>query len=225
MKKHFFKHCVLVVMLLLSFSARSQNFEGSITYKVEVANPMPDKISDSDWQKIKKEKFGEKGYLVQKYYYKENNYLSEIEAGNQKGYQVYNPKDGLLYAWQLNSDSAVTVDSKKTLDTFVGFKESEKTETILGIPCKSVIVETSFGKTILWYNSNYFKMDAKFYAGHTYGHWEQILKRIGCLPLKIESAGLMNHMVQTAIEYKQTSVSPEQFKIPAFKVVIANPIN
>ena len=77
----------------------------------------------------------------------------------------------------------------------------------------------------LWYNSDYFTMDAAMYKGHKYGHWEQILKKIGCLPLKMEQEGFMTHIVQTAIDFKEESISDNQFSIPKFKTIIENPVN
>jgi len=73
-------------------------------------------LSEEDFQKILKEKFGEKGHIVQKQYYKESKYLSEMEVGPELGYQVYNPEDGLLYSWQQGTEAVVTLDSKKYMD-------------------------------------------------------------------------------------------------------------
>ena len=78
---------------------------------------------------------------------------------------------------------------------------------------------------ILWFNSKHFRMDAKFYKGHKYGHWEEILKKTGCLPLKIEQKGFMAHVVQTAVVYEKTPVDDKKFIIPTFKTVIVNPAN
>lgn len=163
--------------------------------------------------------------MIQKYFYKNAAYISEVEAGNQKGFQAYNPKDGLLYSWQKNSDSAVTVSSKKYMDKFIEIIDSKETDTILGILCKSVIVKSKMGQMTLWYNSEHFKMDAELYKGHIYGHWEQILNKIGCLPLKMEQKGFMSHIVQTIIEFKKMPINDKKFEIPKFKEIIENPIN
>ncbi len=208
---------LIALITLLSFSSYGQSFEGSITYKLEAFNPNPEMIPDSTWQDGVRSQFGNKGYLLQKYFYKKGNYISEIEAGKEEGFQAYNPKDGLIYSWQAKSDTVITINSRKYMDELVEIIDSEDSDTILGIPCKSVIVKSKMGKMTLWYNSEYFKMDADFYKGHIYGHWEQILKRIGCLPLKIEQKGLMVHIVQTAIEFEEISVEDKKFEIPDFK--------
>jgi hypothetical protein len=77
----------------------------------------------------------------------------------------------------------------------------------------------------LFYNSDYFKMDAANYKGHKYGHWEQILLKTGCLPLRMEQKGFMTHIVQTATDFKEEPISKNQFLVPKFKTIIKNPVN
>lgn len=213
------------ILSLISITTRAQSFEGSITYKVEAHNPMPDMLTEEQWQELIKEQFGERGYMIQKYYYKQDKYLSAIDAGAQHGFQAYNPNDKLLYSWQANSDTATTVDSRKYLDEFVSITANDTVATIMNIPCQSITVKSKMGSMTVYYNSDYLKMDTDLYKGHVYGHWEQILKHTGCLPLKIESNGFMSKIVQTATEFKQESISDDRFAIPKFKTVIANPAN
>lgn len=212
---------ILFVLAFLSISGYGQSFEGWIVYKAEVLNPSP-MIPDSLWKEMIKEQLGERGYIVQKYYYKKGNYMSSIDAGKEKGFQVFNPKDKLLYSWQSGSDTAVTVSSTESPDQIVKIIDSEQRDTIMGIPCKCVILKLEMGEITLWYNSAYLKMDASYYKGHIYGHWEEILKKIGCLPLKIEQKGPMAHYVQTATQYKEVAVNDKQFEIPEFKVILEN---
>jgi len=203
----------------------SQNFEGWILYKSEILNPNPGKISDEEWKEAMKEQLGERGYMLQKYHYKKGNYMSEIDAGKQSGYQTYNPEDGLLYGWQTASDSAMTSDSRKYMDELVEISHTDETVTVMGIDCRSIIIKSKFGSMTIWYNSDHFKMDASLFEGHKYGHWEAMLQAIGCLPLKSEMQMMGMRMVQTAIEYKETQVDDEVFEIPEFRVITANPFN
>lgn len=218
------KLCVLYLTFTVSISY-GQTFEGWITYKMEALNPNTKMIPDSTWQKGIKEQFGERGHIIQKYFYKKYKYISEMDAGKETGFQAYNSKDKLLYSWQLNSDTAITVDSRKYMDELVEINDSAAVDTIMGIPCKSIIVKSKMGQMTLWYNSDYFKMDASLYKGHKYGHWEQILKKIGCLPLKMEQKGFMTHIVQTAIDFKEVPINDNQFTIPKFMTIIENPVN
>ncbi len=223
MKYRFF---LLLLFLFLSVSkVSSQSFEGWISYNVEAHNPSPEMIPDSAWQKGIKQQFGERGYMIQKYYYKQNRYLSEIDAGKQSGFQAYNPENGLLYSWQVNADTAITVDSKKYLDKVKEIKDLDKTETILGVNCKAILLDSEMGEMTIWYNENYLKVDPKLFEGHVYGHWEAIVKKIGCLPMKIEQKSMMAHITQTATAYNKEKVDVKKFTIPSFKTVIANPMN
>ena len=77
----------------------------------------------------------------------------------------------------------------------------------------------------IWYNKDHFKMDPSLFKGHKYGHWEKILQKTGCLPLKMEQKGLMSHIVQTAINFKEENINDAQFIIPKFETVIENPVN
>ncbi len=201
------------------------NLLKAITYKVIAHNPNPEMVSDSMWQELIKQQFGERGFMTQKYFYKEGNYCSEIDAGLQSGLQAFNPEDGLLYSWAKDSEEAVTVDTKKCLDAFVEIVETTELDTILAIPCKSLLIKSKLGTMTLWYNSDYLKVDPNYYEGHLYGHWEQILKKTGCLPLKVEQSGFMSKMTQIAIEYKEEKVKETKFAIPEFKEVTANPMN
>lgn len=221
-----------ITQLLFFFSltfivsiTNAQSFEGWITYKMEAENPMPTLIPDSTWQRSIKEQFGERGYIIQKYYYKNDNYISEIDAGKETGYQAYNIKDKLIYSWQINSDTALTIDSRKNKDELIGIIESSAVDTILGISCKSILVKSKMGEMTLWYNSDYFKMDATLFKGHQYGHWQQILDKIKCLPLKMEQKGYLTQIVQIATDYKEEPIKDSQFEIPKFKSIIENPYN
>jgi hypothetical protein len=215
----------VIALCFIKCITYGQSFEGWITYKHETLNPNKKMIPDSTWQKKIKEEYGNRGYMLQKYFYKQGNYMSEFEAGKEKSYQAFNPKNKLIYSWQANSDTAVTSNSRKSFDEFVEFKESKKIDTIMGIVCKSIILKSKMGKITLWYNPNYLKMDPTYYKGHKYGFWEEIVKKIGCIPLKMDMQVLMINMVQTAIEFKETNIDIKKFEIPKFKEVIENPIN
>ncbi|WP_420387074.1 hypothetical protein [Roseivirga sp.] len=225
--KHTLKRNLLffTLLLLLPPISHAQNFQGTVQYKIEMMNPNPQMISDSLWQATLKQTLGERGYMVQKYYYHGENYASDIIAGGQSGYQVFNPKDKLIYSWQIGSDTVTTINSRKSIDSFIEFIENNDTEVILGIPCKSLTVKTKFGTTQIWYNSNYLKVDPKSYEGHIYGQYSYITERIKCHPLKTEMKSFAGHIISTVVALEEGEVDPEKFNIPEFKVVMANPIN
>lgn len=219
------KQLWILILILISNISFGQSFEGWINYKKESLNPNPAMIPDSIWQQVKKNSSGERGYDTHKYYYKNEKYMSEVETSKAKYIQAYNDNNKFLYLWQPNTDTVITFDSKRYMDEFVEIIDSKITDTILGIPCKSIILKSLMGEITLWYNEEYLKMDANLYSGHKFMHLDQILKKIGCLPLKMEQTGFMIHIVQTAIEFKEESISDSQFDIPTFKTILMSPIN
>lgn len=226
MKTNFYRILkVTFALLLINLSLFGQSFEGSISYKVVALNPNPEMITDSMWQEGLKEQFGEKGYMLQKTFYKAGNYMSEIAAGEENGFQTYNPENGLIYSWQSGAEVAVTVDSKKSMDEFVEVISSDETETILGIICNSVTLKSKLGEMTLWYNKDHLKMDPSFYKDHLYGHLKQTVNEIECIPLKIVQKGFMGHISMTAMEFEKLEVSDDKFKIPEFKETSASPMN
>ncbi|NOS92879.1 MAG: hypothetical protein HOP30_13225 [Cyclobacteriaceae bacterium] len=224
-KSSYHKTILILFLVAISSAAFSQSFEGRLVFKMEVMNPNPKLIPDSSWQKITIKQFGERGYAIQKYFYKNDKYISEIETAKGKGFQAYNPKDKLLYSWQMNSDTAITIDSRKYMDELVEVIDGTDTETILGIPCKTITFKSKLGQTKVWYNSDYLRLDPKLFKEHKYGNWAQTLDKIKCLPLKIEQKGFMTHVIQTVIEFKAEPVNDSQFALPKFSFVMASPIN
>ena len=216
---------LVVIFLLVCSVLTGQSFEGKITYKLEMQNPYPDNVTAEQWADQLKAVFGEKGYMTSNYYYKEANYVSEIEAGKELGFQLYNPKDGLIYSWQKGTLTAVTLDSKKNMDGFVEFVDSEETETVMDIPCQVIIIKSKLGEMKIWYNSDHFKVDPSLFTGHVYGHYEKMLEKTGSLPIKTEVKGLAGHIIMTMIDFKKETVDDSKFVLPEFTEVTANPMN
>jgi hypothetical protein len=224
-KQTFVKSLLITLLVATSATSFGQIFEGWITYKMEMGSPNTAMFPDSVWQQMLEEQLGERGYGLQKCYYKKDKYRTEIDAGKDQGIQIFNPKNHLLYSWELDGDTATTIDTRKYVDKFKEFLASDLTDTIMGIPCKSIILKSSMGKMTVWYNSDYLKIAPATYKNHEYGHWAKILEKTGCLPLKIEQNVFMIKMTQTAIEYKETPLNDKLFELPKFKKVLANPIN
>lgn len=216
---------ITLVIFCFCYAVQAQDFEGVVVYEIEALNPNPKIISDSLWNAKIEEEYGSDGKAKQRYFYKNQNYLSVMTGGQKRGYQLYDPENKLIYSWEEGSDTAITVDSRDFIDELIGIKSLDRKDTILGIPTDIVSVKSKFGETIIWYNSNYLKIDPKLYKGHKYGHWYPILEKTKSLPLKIETKSFMTHMVQTAVDYEQKSIEIDKFKLPSFKYVMANPVN
>lgn len=188
-------------------------------------NPYPNQISDSIWQIKQQEYHGKDGFLLQKYFYKDNKYKSEIKIDDLKKYEVLNPEDGLIYYWNSLSDSLITKNSKYFQDEFLEILDTDEVENIMNIPCKSFILKSRFQKIKIWYNSNYFKINPILFSGHLYNHLKHIFQKIKCLPVRIEEYGEMGKLVQTIVGFYEGSVSDKEFKIPNFKNIVESKEN
>jgi hypothetical protein len=216
---------LFALLFLTSLLLQGQNFEGWIQYKLELKNPDETHFPDSAWQALLQKQFGPRGYMLQKNYYKGKQYFSELDTGKEHGVEAYNPKSGLIYAWKNGSDSATTINSRVYIDEIKSIIHKEDTMSILGIPCKSMVIKSKIGELVVWYNPEYMKMDPALYKNHVYGHMESILKEIGCLPLRIEHKSGLVQLQQTLVDYREVKLNKSLFQIPRFKVVTKNPIN
>jgi len=203
----------------------NKSFEGYIAFEVEMKNPMPNKLSTEAWEKIVKEQLGGSAKMIQKYYYKNENYMSEMMMGKTKMMQVFNPADKLLYNWQEGSNEATTINTTKYSGEVTEVIRLEETESILDIECNIMIIKSKMGEMKLWYNKDHFAADEQFYKGHVYSHCERMLNEMGCLPIKLEQKGSMSHIVQTAIDYRVEAVDDKVFEIPDFKKLTPSPLN
>lgn len=210
-------HKILCIAFVFATSTvRGQSFEGWITYRMEMLNPMPKMIPDSVWNVKIEEQFGEEGFMLQKYYYKNEFYKSVFEQDGKKSFQLYNPEDGNIYMWDEGAGTALKTDTRESLDEFVDITDVDGTIEVLGIECRGIKLKSKMSEMTLWFNEDHFQMDPKLYEGHLYGHWEQIMKATGCLPLKMETTGPMFHIIQTAVDFEEAEIPINEFRMPEF---------
>ena len=220
MMKNIFLKSIIAFLLLASTFSYAQSFEGKIEYRLDTKNPIPEKISDEDWNQKMKEKLGGVEYMIQKYTYKESNYLSEVSVNGKSSFQLYKPTEALLYNWEEGTNVAATYNTKENKDAIVEIKEYEVTEKVLDIDCKKITIISEQGEVSYWYNEDYLKMDPKLYAGHKFSHFEEFLKKTNSLPLKIELKQVMVHMVFTALKYEDMKIDDNIFTLPKFEEII-----
>lgn len=220
-----FKTVLLFLGLLISTLSIAQNFEGYIVYDLNFLNPNPEKIAENTWLEQATQMGVHKQDIQQRYYYKNDHYFTQVGMGGRTNYTCYEPESGLIYNWTKGQNTAVTYDSKRNSDGLLEVLASEDSETILDIPCESLVFKSVNGYIKVWYNKEHLKMAPENYKGHAFGHWESILKVIGCIPLKFEQKTADAHVVLTASSYKATSVKDAKFELPAFEQVIASPTN
>jgi len=87
------RNLIYLILILFTNLTFSQTFEGQVTYKTIMENPNPEMFTDSIFkEKILKPVFGEQGFMLQKYFYKRNKYMSKISTGLENGFEIYSPK-------------------------------------------------------------------------------------------------------------------------------------
>lgn len=210
------RNILQLTLLIITSLSFGQSFEGRVIYKTTMENPNPEMFTDSVFkEKILKPVLGEQGFMLQKYYYKGNKFMSETSTGLENGFELYSPEQKKIFAWKENSKEAIV---KKTnehpeMDAFVEFVETKETDTILNIPCKKILLKSKMGTAELWFNSEYLKIDPENYSEFKLDHKNLIFEKYGCLPLKIKA---MSFNIEV-IEFQAMEVTDERFKLPKFE--------
>ena len=210
------KNIIYLTLILFTSLTFSQSFEGQVTYKTTMENPNPGMFTDSVFkEKILKPVFGEQGFMLQKYFYKGNRFMSEISTGLENGFELYSPEKKKIYAWKENSKEAVVrkTNEHHEMDAFIEFIETEEIDSILNIPCKKILVKSKMGTAELWYNSDFLKINPKDYSEFKLDHKNLIFQKFGCLPFRIRM-GKLNIEI---IDFESMEVSNEKFDLPKFE--------
>jgi hypothetical protein len=213
------KNIIYLTLLIFTSLSFGQSFEGTITYKTTMENPNPEMFTDSVFkERILKPVFGEQGFMLQKYFYKGNRFMSETSTGLENGFELYSPEKKKVYAWKENSKEAIVKNTNKhpEMDAFVEFVETKEIDTILNIPCKKILLKSKMGTAELWLNNEYLKIDPENYSEFKLDHKNLIFEKYGCLPLRIKAMAFNIEV----IEFKAMEVSDEKFKQPEFETEI-----
>lgn len=210
----------LLLALLIFASLNGQNFNGVITYKIELLNP-EDSFNKSKWKSQLEYLYGEKGYMTQSFYYNNDKYFSETTIRENKSYHLYDSMKKLLYSWFDNSETASKIEVQRFKDQVIRVENLENNETINGINCDIIVLSFESGKKMkLWYNDKYFKITNSLFAGHRFNNFEQITDQIRCLPIKIEEKSKESWAVQTMLSYEEKEVDKKKFILPYFEKVV-----
>ena len=210
------KKALYLIFILFTSICFAQSFEGRITYKTTMGNTYPDMFTDSVFkEKVLKPIFGEQGFMLQTYYYKGHQYMSEIATGLENGFEVYVPNEKKNYAWKANSKQVVVnkTDVHSELDAFVEFIETKEIDTILNIPCKKVLLKSKMGTGELWFNTDYLKVNAADYADFKLDHKAIIFQKYGSLPFRTR----MGTITVEVIAFESMEVPMEKFELPEFE--------
>ena len=204
------------LVLTLSTAAMSQDFQGIVTYEIEIKNPMPDKMPDS----IFFARLDGKTTITQVYHYRENQYKSIM--GPEKMVQHYDPESKRLYVYRIGSDSATWSDGTKYMDEIISIEKIEETAEVLGEECQAIKIDSKMGETTYYFSKKY-KLDAEKFSGHKYGFWEDYLKETGALPMKWVVKSPFSYMISTVTQIEEKELPDDVFALPEFSYVEESP--
>lgn len=220
MNKLIYTFLYTFIALVYYSVATAQESEGWIKYKVTFKSPMPQMVSHEDYQALLEQEIGDLSNSHILYFFTPNSYACEMHFGNNVEFLAYDPNTKKVYSWEKNSKTAKLFDSKVPEDELYDIIQNPGIDTILGIPCKSIIVKTSDTYQIAWYNEDYFPIDPEVYKDHQFGHYDDILKYTKSIPVKYEIKNTILHFIQTMVEYNIGANDPKVFEIPKFKKLL-----
>lgn len=198
------KGLTVFILLILSFNALAQTFEGKVTYKTEIKNADPN-LPDSIFNMM----YAGGLELKQVYYYKDNKYKSVTEGQEVRSIQIYDPVTNRMYVYTDGADMAFWSEG----NNIVTIMKLDLKEDIMGIPCSAVLIESSNSQMTLYYSTR-FKVDVKRIKEDNF--WEKYLRETEAIPLKyiIKGGPAKHYVVMTATEVKEEKLADDFFKLP-----------
>ena len=137
-------------------------------------------------------------------------------------YQLYLNKDNRIYNKLNNSEVLLWDDAGRNADSVLDSKLTKGATEILGYKCDELILTCKSGVQ-KYYFSPALKADAKLFANHKYGNWNEYLSRTNALPLKMIIQNEKIDMESVATEVKAMKLEEAEFQLPANAITTENP--
>ncbi len=177
-------------------------FEGQITYALSIK----DKTGEMSVEETKMFMGDEQVYTM-----KGNKYRSEMN-GMLNMTQIYLGQD-TIYSQMLGAEAVYWIDATRNTDQMIDYKIEQNVETIAGVECDLLTINSEEGTTKYYFNKKYYS-NAKNFKRHKYGFWNFCMDKTNAIPLKssIESKDMFIEV--TAKNINEAKVSDEAFEIP-----------
>jgi hypothetical protein len=192
------------LLLLISFTSFSQNFEGEIIY----SNTYTSKnlqLKDEQWSLM----LGN----TQNYLVKGGDYKS-ITNGKLMQWQLYINKDNKLYNKMANSDIVYWNDASIQGDEVIKIEINKNVVEILGYKCDEIVLTCKSGIQKYYFNSK-ISIDPKVFINHKFGNWYDYLSKSNALPLKMILENPQFTTISIATEIKPMKLEINTFELPA----------
>ena len=179
-----------------------KEFEGKIIYDLK----FQDKTGEMSPEQVKM-LFGEE----QIYTMKGHQYKNEMN-GMMKITQIYLGGDTLF-----NHVGGMTdlfwIDATTNPDQFIDFNIQKEVETIAGIKCDLLTINSKEGVTKFYFNKNYYVNPALF-KNHEYGFWKFSIEKTNSIPIKSITDTKDQYIEITTKEIKEMKIDDAEFLLP-----------
>lgn len=194
---------ILIGLFLTQISiAFAQTFEGLIKYN----NNYQIKMTKQDSEQLNT-LMGTK----QVYVFKGDNYKS-VYNGTFIKMQIYKGDENKNYTLTGKNDTLYWEDYSQNKDLALSYEIKVNQDTILGIVCNVIIIQSTLSKTYYYYNSQY-SINSELFKKHNYGNWYYIISKTNALPLKIIYETEKYILTSIATEIKTIKLDDKVFEI------------
>lgn len=189
------------LLTLIAITSCSKNyFEGKILYKYQYLNKEGKDITD---------RMKEVGGAEQHYFINARNYKSKNEKNQLT--QLYNSTTNQYY-FNVGLELEM-VDAAKEFPKKNDPKLLKGKQTILDVPCSSLLVTSEVGSTTYFYSKK-IKVNPIPFSKHRFGNWNNYLKLTkGALPLKFVVVFDQYTLTATAVQVIRMKLNDEEFEI------------
>lgn len=196
------KKITLLTLILFTSNYNAQSFEGKITY----SNNYQSKVA-----KLKSEQLNALMGTKQDYYIKGGNYKSVFNGIFTK-MQVYKVSENKNYTLTGKNDTLYWEDYSVNKELPLKYELLKKQDTIMGLICDALIIETNKSKTVVYFSSKY-TVNSSLFKNHHFGNWYYIISKTGALPLKTITETDQFILTSTATEIKAQKLEDNFFEI------------
>lgn len=203
--------------LFLALTTSAQNFEGTLTYSIELS--LGETLKDMGITKaFLKEKMINDSIWADtiRTTYKGGNYIN-IPNTIFPTKTIYRADSNKIFTFSestcLVGDAAIDLEESLTKKAPKVFKRDTVVE-IDGKKCSVVRVQWKTGYTDYYYAENTYPMDAALYSKHKYDGWGAYLEIAKTLPLRITKSALGTITTLTLVSSEAKDVDIALFNIP-----------
>ena len=125
---------------------------------------------------------------------------------------MYRGDENKSYSLRAKSDTLYWEDYSLNKVKVISYEIKKRQDTILGVPCPVIIIQSQMSKTYFYYNSKY-GINPELFARYNYGNWYYIMSKVKALPLKTIYENEQFIMTRVATEITPLKLEGNVFEI------------